>query len=241
MQTGPDRRTEEGARSWLSLKAVGGRSKETGDELGAEVKSRGKKGELRSGAGTRRRAQGRTRGLSGDHRRRKGRSGSHSQEEFAGVSAVPSAHERDGASAIPLSPTELRAEIAPVAPVSIREQQQLSCSRATTAFPTPSNNNLPHPGHQQFPAVRAERAPVTPSVPHPNRGADHETRACAEIAGESSPATPGARSQARYADIVACPPSRHEGAGKTLRSRGPGRSSRSHAHLVHGPVCHPCL
>ena len=34
VQTGPDRRTEEGARSWLSLKAVGGRSK-TGDGDGA--------------------------------------------------------------------------------------------------------------------------------------------------------------------------------------------------------------
>ena len=79
------------------------------------------------------------------------------------------------------------------------EQQQPSPSRATTTLPIPSNNNLPHPGHQQSPPppIRAERALVTPSVPHPNRGASRETRACVENAGESSPATPGARGQAR--------------------------------------------
>ena len=79
------------------------------------------------------------------------------------------------------------------------EQQEPSPSRAST---------IPPP-------IRAEIAPVTPSVPLPNRGADRETRACAEHAGGSSPATPGARSQARYADIAASPPLRHEGAGKT--------------------------
>ena len=78
----------DGARSRRG-KAVGvDRRKET--ELGSKLRS--EEGELLSGTGTRRRAQRRTRGLSGDHRWRRGRSGGHSQEEFAGASAVQSAH-----------------------------------------------------------------------------------------------------------------------------------------------------
>ena len=49
---------------------------------------------------------------------KKGRRGGHSQEEFAGASAVQSVNSLDGASAIPLSLTELCAERAPVTPVS---------------------------------------------------------------------------------------------------------------------------
>ena len=156
----------------------------------------------------------------------KGRSGGHSQEEFAGASPVQSVNSLDGASAIPLSFTELCAEIAPVAPVSLREQQQLSPSRATTTFPIPGINNSP-----PF-ALRERRSPrpfPTPTVVPPVK----------HVPARRTPERAHRPRQARYADIAACPPSRHEGAGKTLRSRGPGRSSRFHAHLVH--VCHPCL
>ena len=52
-------------------------------------------------------------------------------------------------------------------------------------------------GNSSIPSICAERAPVAPSVPLPNRGACCVARACAENAGESSPATPGARGQAR--------------------------------------------
>ena len=162
-----------------------------GSIFGTELRSklRGEEGELLSGAGTRRRAQGRARGLSGDHRRRRG-------VVEATASAIQSVNSLKGASAVPLSHTELSAERATITPS--RQEGIDITERASTTLPIPGiNNSPPHTGHQQFPPIRAERAPGTPTVPLPNRGANRETRACAENAGESSPATPGARSQAQ--------------------------------------------
>ena len=68
-------------------------------------------------------------------------------------------------------------------PESVRSRDPTS---GTERPPFPS----PHPEQQQpspsrastIPPIRAEIAPVTPSVPHPNRGADRQTRACAKHA-----------------------------------------------------------
>ena len=61
-----------------------------------------------------------------------------------------------------------------------------------------------------------------------------------ELADHARGPRTGAASQGRGGvDVATCPPSRHEGAGKTLRSRGPGRSTRFHATSVHGPCLPP--
>ncbi len=80
-----------------------GRREQTGDgrwrgnTFGTELRSklRGEEDELLSGAGTRRRAQGQARGLSGDHRRERGVVEATARRSFAGASAVQSAHGRE--------------------------------------------------------------------------------------------------------------------------------------------------
>ena len=105
-----------------------------------------------------------------------------------------------------------------------------ACGTERPPFPSP------HPEHQQFPPIRAEIAPENPSVPQPNRGADQHVPARSTPEGALRPrqghgvrrvtlTLRRARHRATRARV------------RPLRSRGPGRSPRSHVHLVHGPVC----
>ena len=83
-------------------------------------------------------------------------------------------------------------------PESVRSRDPAS---GTERLPFPS----PDPEYQQFPpSIRAEIAPETPFVPHPNRGVKRSTRACAKHApGAHRPCQRGLELRSREEDSTA--------------------------------------
>ena len=116
--------------SRVSLKSESGKSSLEGSESRVELESelRVETRELVNGAGMRRGARWQTRGLRGDHRREKGRSGDHSQGEFAGAKAVQGARSN---------------------PVSLRVHQR--AKRASTCRESVNNSHPPAPPKTEHP------------------------------------------------------------------------------------------